>query len=305
MLTLLLSFVLIYSTQAVLRCDFETFCIDFIPDNNWGLTNGLNPHPIDHDHTLNTSTGHYLFYQPQTNSQYKKSEIKTNDWLEPSTDRAVCFTMWYFTPLVSMPFTIQLVQGDDEQLKRIIAEIPGKDPSINDWTRVNVVLPVERIKLFIRLNSTDGSLAIDDLSIDFCDGPRPPIPKILFACDFESSCSDNFMSLSNYPYSWWIMRAGEAATRPGSAPSTDFTYHNTSGHYAWMDLWTKSRTGRVGYLTTRQAFDIRANESYCLSVQYFSYGQENTANLRVYTWMHDSPNTVQAIWPIDTQKPYL
>ncbi|CAF4249543.1 unnamed protein product, partial [Rotaria sordida] len=47
---------------AILLCDFETFCNDFIIDNNWGFTDGLHPQSIDHDHTLNTSSGHYSFY---------------------------------------------------------------------------------------------------------------------------------------------------------------------------------------------------------------------------------------------------
>ena len=45
---------------AILQCDFETACNDFMIDSNWGLTDGFHPKDIDHDHTLNTTSGHYL-----------------------------------------------------------------------------------------------------------------------------------------------------------------------------------------------------------------------------------------------------
>ncbi|CAF5101395.1 unnamed protein product, partial [Rotaria sp. Silwood1] len=54
--------------------------------------------------------------------------------------------MWYYTPHLSLPFTIQFVQDDDEQLTRIVASISGKDPTINDWTLFNIILPAEKIK---------------------------------------------------------------------------------------------------------------------------------------------------------------
>ncbi|CAF5100442.1 unnamed protein product, partial [Rotaria socialis] len=53
--------------------------------------------------------------------------------------------MWYYTSRLSFPFNIQLVQGDDGQLVRIAATIKGKDPSINEWTLINVTLPNEKI----------------------------------------------------------------------------------------------------------------------------------------------------------------
>ncbi len=63
------------SEAAILHCDFETHCEDFIPDGNWGLTDGQSPQPIDHDHTLNTSLGHYLFYNPPESSQPLTAQI--------------------------------------------------------------------------------------------------------------------------------------------------------------------------------------------------------------------------------------
>ena len=174
LLIILLGHILI-NQAAILQCDFEALCNDFDIDSDWGLTDGLHPHGIDHDHTLLTSSGHYLFYNPQSIPPFYKinAEIKTTDWLQLSADRAVCFRMWYYTPRISLPFTIQLVQGDDEQLTRIIASISGKDPTINDWTLINVSLPAEKFKLFIRLNVSAVPLAFDDLSVDYCDGPQP------------------------------------------------------------------------------------------------------------------------------------
>ncbi len=122
------------SQTAILQCDFEIPCNDFDIDSNWGLTDGIHPQSIDYDHTLNTSSGHYLFYSPKTSPPFYdiKAEIKTKDWIQLSSDRAICFRMWYYTPQFNLPFSIHLVQGDDEQLTRIVASIPGKNPSIND-----------------------------------------------------------------------------------------------------------------------------------------------------------------------------
>ena len=92
------------------------------------------------------------------------------------------------------------MQGDDEQLSRTIAHISNNNQTENDWTHVKVILPSERVKVFIQLNNTNGSLAFDDLSIDYCHDPRPLTPKILFSCDFESSCSVIFLSLPLYSY---------------------------------------------------------------------------------------------------------
>ena len=133
-LTLLLISFISLGQPVILQCNFETPCNDFTFDRNWGVTDGLHPLPIDHDHTLNTTSGHYLFFNPQTSPKFQFAEIKTTNWLELPNDRAVCFQMWYYTPLLDFPFNIQLLQGDDEQLTRIAASIPGKDPSINDCT---------------------------------------------------------------------------------------------------------------------------------------------------------------------------
>lgn len=60
--------------------------------------------------------------------------------------------MWFYTPQVIQPFSVQLVQGDDEQLTRVVSYIPGKDPLVDDWTLITVPLPAEKIRIFIRLN---------------------------------------------------------------------------------------------------------------------------------------------------------
>ncbi|CAF1223925.1 unnamed protein product [Rotaria sordida] len=284
---------------AILQCDFETNCNDFDVDSNWGLTDGLHPHSINHDHTLNNSSGHYLFYNPNIPPPpyTLNAEIKTKQWLQLSTDRAVCFRMWYYTPRLNFPFTIQLVQGDDEQLTRIIASIHGKDPSINDWTLINITLPAEKIKLFIRLNTSAVPLTFDDISIDYCDGPRPLPPKTLFSCDFESSCVDNIISLPHYPYQWSIMKASDAAKIESEAPSVDFTFGNQSGHYAFVPNSKIIEKGNVGYLALQTSFNITINESFCLNFEYYGYGRQYVGNLKVYAWMLDSSESVQNLWP--------
>ncbi|CAF1253193.1 unnamed protein product [Rotaria sordida] len=272
------------SQTAIFLCDFETFCNDFIIDNNWGLTDGLHPQSIDHDHTLNTSSGHYLFYTPQKLPPFFdiKAEIKTKDWLQPSTDRAVCFRMWYYTPQFTLPFTIQLVQGDDVQLSRIIASIPA-----------------------IRLNDSTIPLTFDDLSVDYCDEPRPSPSTNLYACDFESSCIEDFSSLPNYPYQWLMMKASDAIKIESQAPSVDFTFGNQSGHYVFVPNSNTTKAGNVGYLALQTSFNITTNESFCLNFQYYNYGQTVAGNLNVYAQLSESSETVQKLWPpIDRQHIY-
>jgi hypothetical protein len=300
MLSLLFIFLShVFLTQAaILHCDFETYCNDFVLDTNWGLTDGQHPQPINHDHTLNTSSGHYLYYNPSTSPQPQTAEIQTNGWLQPSIDRPLCFRMWYYTPRLSFPFNIQLVQGDDEQLTRIVDSIKGKDPSINDWTLINITLPSEKIKIFIRLNLTIKGLAFDDISVDYCDGPRPLPPKVLYACDFESSCSDDFVSLPFYPYQWKILNARDAVKIESNAPSVDYTFGNNSGHYALLPNSGIVEQGKVGYLYLQKDFQITSKESYCLNFQYYGYSRSYGSNLKVYSWASDESKTVQVLWPL-------
>ena len=291
--------------EAVLiDCDFEKPCVDFTVDTSWNITDGLHPQSIDHDHTLNTSLGHYLFYQPQNRTKILLAEIQTTAWVPPTTDRAICFYLWYYTPRVMCSFTIQLVQGDDEQLTRVVATVPGKDPSTNDWTQVHIILPTEKVKIFIRLNDTSGPLVFDDLSIDFCDGPRPLPPKILLTCDFESSCSDRLHSLPYYSYQWSTIQASEAAKKESQAPALDYTFGNESGHYTWLANYGKTEKGSVGYLATRRIFDITANETYCLSFEYYGYEPFLNANLKVYAWMLNTSDVVQILWPPQSSSEY-
>jgi hypothetical protein len=290
---------------AILQCDFETACNDFIIDSNWGLTDGLHPQAIDHDHTLNTSSGHYLFYNPQSSSRFPIAEIKTNGWLQPSTDRAVCFRMWYYTPTLSFPFNIQLVQGDDEQLTRIVASITGKDPSINDWTLINITLPNEKFKIFIRLNVTVKPLAFDDISVDYCDGPRPSPPKILYNCDFESSCSNDFVSLPAYRYQWSILNASDAVKIESRAPSVDYTFGNESGHYALLLNSKITGEANVGYLHLQKELQITSQESYCLNFYYYSSQESFLGNLKAYTLVSDESETIYTLWPGISSKQYV
>ncbi|CAF1154720.1 unnamed protein product [Adineta steineri] len=291
--------------SAFLQCDFETPCLDFTTDDNWGLTDGYHPRPITYDHTLNRSSGHYLFYYPQSSQQFLLAQIQTTKWTQIDINRTICFKMWYYTPLLNMHFTIQFVQGDDEQLTRVVLSIPGKDPSINDWTQINVPLPVEKMKIFIRLNDSDGILAFDDLSIDYCDGSQPSPPNTIFTCDFESSCTENFISLPGYPYQWSTIQANNAKQKESQAPGIDYTFGNGSGHYIWLSNKELIKQGNVGYLATKRVFKITVDKSYCLNFQYYGYGSSSKSNLKVYLWLQDAPHTVQVLWPLRGSTEYM
>ncbi|CAF4245202.1 unnamed protein product, partial [Rotaria sordida] len=198
-----------------------------------------------------------------------------------------------------------VVQGDAVQLSRIIASIPDKDLTIDDWTLINVILPSEKIKIAIRLNDSTISLTFDDLSVDYCDEPRPSPPTNLYACDFESSCIEDFSSLPNYPYQWLMMKTSDVITMESQAPSVDFTFGNQSGHYVFVPNSNTTKAGNVGYLALQKSFNITMNESFCLNFQYYNYGQTVAGNLNVYAQLSESPETVQKLWPpIDRQHIY-
>lgn len=305
MKSLIVIFFLVGSLRGLFHCDFESVCDDLILDEYWGLTDGAHPILIDHDHTINTSAGHYIFYQPESDEQTQFSEIKVRDWIEPSSNTTMCFNMWYFTTNLNFTFTIQLVQGDDERLSRVLEEVSYVNHSIDDWTEVKLVLPNERKKLAIRLNSTSEHLVFDDLSVDSCDMPAPPVPKVILACDFESSCSDSFLSLPFYPYQWQVIQAGQPPEMASFPPRYDFTYGNTSGHYAWVNNERRSRTGRVGYYATQKSFYIQPDQSYCLSFEYFQYMLKNGTKLKVYAWIADSSGAIQLLWPLSDANDYV
>ena len=293
------------SQAAILQCDFESSCNDFLTDSNWGVTDGVHPHPIDHDHTLNASTGHYLFYVPPTTVFGQIAEIKTKAWLQPSPNRTICLRLWYYTPRINLPFTVQVAQGDDEKLTRVIAAISGKDPGINDWTLVNVTLPNEKLRLYVRLNVSAGPLAMDDLSVDYCDGSTPVPPKTLLQCDFESSCSNDFVSLPSYPYGWSTFEAADATKIERQAPPNDYTWGNRSGHYSLLPNSNITRAGNVGYLSVSKTLNITAEESFCLSFQYYGYGRSYMGNLQVFTQELDGMKGVRRLWPSRASGEYV
>lgn len=306
MLYALIIVLLITTSQSTLiQCDFEVQCLDFIIDHNWGLTDGYHPRPITHDHTLNSSSGHYLFYYPEGSQEFLLAQIQTTKWTQISIDRTICFQMWYYTPLLNMPFTVQFVQGDDEQLTRVILYIRGRDPLINDWTPIHVPLPAEKLKIFIRLNVSDGILAFDDLSINYCDEPQPSPPNPIFSCDFESSCTANLISLPGYPYQWSTIQAINAPKRESEAPGIDYTLGNGLGHYIWLSNKDLIKQGNVGYLATKRTFKITTDKSYCLSFQYYGYGSSYKSNLKVYSWLQDAPRTIQVLWPSEGSTEYM
>ena len=304
LLVILLSQLFVHEA-AILYCDFESNCNDFIFDSDWAYTDGAHSPTIKRDHTLNTSAGHYRYYNPSSSERFPLTEIKTKNWLLPSTNHTLCFRMWYWTLRVVMPFNIQIVQGYDEQLADVLLSIPGKDPSTNDWALINVTLPNEKMKIFIRVNVSSKPLAFDDFSVDYCDGPTPPAPKTLYACDFESSCTDDFVSLPAYPYQWSILNASEAVKIANGAPSVDCTFGNQSGHYALLPIRTPTQQGYVGYLHLQKEIRITAEESYCLNFQYYGFGSLYGLNhLEIYSWTLDEFETVQTLWPLRGSSQY-
>ncbi|CAF4270473.1 unnamed protein product [Rotaria sordida] len=261
---LLILFILLCQTflsqGAILNCDFETNCNDFALYGFWAIIDGYHPQPIDHDHTLNIEAGHYVFYNPSPGTR-----------------------------------GVQVVQGEGVELIRTLASVVDKNVSTVDWTLINVKLPNEKIKISVQTNLTQKYLAFDDISVDYCDGPRPSPPKVLFTCDFESPCSDNFVSLPKYPYQWLISNASDANSIEFFAPSADYTFGNGSGHYAFVPASKIVDNGKVGYLHLQKQLQITSQESYCLNFQYYAYPSSDRSYLKIYSWASDESKAIQML----------
>jgi hypothetical protein len=263
--------------------------------SDWGITDGYHPQPLDHDHTLNIAAGHYVFYD--ISLSMGEPEIRTQNWLQPTTDRPLCFRIWYYSSQINFLFNVQAVQGEGVELTRTIAAVIDKNVSTVDWTLIDVKLPNEKIKISVQTNLTHRYLAFDDISVDYCEGPPPPPPKVLFTCDFESSCSDNFVSLSTYPYQWLISSANDARKIDSYAPSADYTFGNGSGHYAFVPISKTFDNGKVGYLHLQKQLQITSQESYCLNFQYYAYTSTDVISLKIYSWTSDEPKAIRMLWP--------
>ncbi len=249
---------------------------------------------------MNNNSGSYLVFKPKDTL----SKIKTSDWIEPLYDQAICFDLWYHISQLEFPFDIQFLQGDEESLIRTALSVLGNDSSVDDWTSIHIRLPLEKVKILIRLNIKDGSLAFDDLSINICDESPPSPPKILFSCDGESSCIKDCISLSNYPYQWSIIQANDVIEQENRAPAIDYTFKNESGHYFWLANSDLIQMGKVGYLEIRKVFQITEERSYCLNFYYYGYGEEQMSNLKIYARMVETPDIVQELWSKPSSKRY-
>ncbi|CAF1065693.1 unnamed protein product [Rotaria sordida] len=291
------------SQGTILNCDFETNCNDFALYGYWAITDGYHPQPIDHDHTLNIQAGHYVFYNPSPGT--RGFEIRTQNWLQPSTDRPLCFRVWYYSSQINFLFSVQVIQGEGVELIRTLASVFDKNVSTVDWTLIDVKLPNEKIKISIQTNLTQKHLAFDDISVDYCDGPRPSPPKVLFTCDFESSCSNNFISLPKYPYEWLISNVSDAKRIEFSAPSADYTFGNESGHYAFVPVSKTIDNGKVGYLHLQKQLQVTSQESYCLNFQYYAYPSSDRSYLKIYAWASDESKAIQMLWPGERSSYYI
>ncbi|CAF0969146.1 unnamed protein product [Rotaria sordida] len=287
----------------ILNCDFETNCNDFALYGYWAITDGYHPQPIDHDHTLNIQAGHYVFYNPSPGT--RGFEIRTQNWLQPSTDRPLCFRVWYYSSQINFLFSVQVIQGEGVELIRTLASVFDKNVSTVDWTLIDVKLPNEKIKISIQTNLTQKHLAFDDISVDYCDGPRPSPPKVLFTCDFESSCSNNFISLPKYPYEWLISNVSDAKRIEFFAPSADYTFGNESGHYTFVPVSKTIDNGKVGYLHLQKQLQVTSQESYCLNFQYYAYPSSDRSYLKIYSWASDESKAIQMLWPGERSSYYI
>ncbi|CAF4654359.1 unnamed protein product, partial [Rotaria sp. Silwood2] len=184
---------------------------------------------------------------------------------------------------------------------------PSSDKNVStvDWTLIDVKLSNEKMKISIQTNLTQKHLPFDDISVDYCDGSLPSPSKVLFTCDFESSCSENFVSLPTYPYIWLISNATDACGIELFAPSTDYTFGNKSGHYAFVPVFKIVDIGKVGYLHLQKQLQVTSQESYCLNFQYCAYPSKGGSYLKIYSWASDESKVIQMLWPGERSSYYI
>ncbi|CAF1180335.1 unnamed protein product [Adineta steineri] len=207
--------------------------------------------------------------------------------------------MWYYSSQIKLLFSVQTAQGEGEELIRTLASVLDKNASTVDWTLIDVKLPNEKIKIYVVTYVTQKYLAFDDISVDYCDGQLPPPPKVLYTCDFESSCSNDFVTLPAYQYKWLISSASEARQIESSAPIVDYTFGNSSGHYAFVPVSHIVDKGKVGYMHLEKQFQVTFQESYCLNFQYYAYPASSNSFLRIYSWASDGSKAIGFLWPED------
>lgn len=295
LLTLICQIVL-YESRIV-NCDFETNCNDFLVMGFWGKTDGYNPQPLDHDHTLNIKAGHYIYYDPTPGST-RGFEILAQNWSQPSTEHYLCFQIWYYSTLNHFLFIIETIQGEGVELRRTLKSVVNENAFTTDWTSVNVTLPNEKFKIHLTTNVSDKHLIFDDISVDYCQGSTPRPANVLYRCDFESPCSEDFVSLSRlYSYQWLILNASDAQKIDFSSPSMDYTFGNESGHYAFVPVKAKLDSGNVGYLHLEQQLQITSEQSYCFNFQYFAYPSSANNRLKIYAWSNDESKSIEELWP--------
>lgn len=267
------------------KCDFERDLCDWTQAQTdtfeWTRQYGNTPSPgtgPSHDHTTNTSAGHYLFIEASGRSRGDNAQL-----LSPvlPADVYVCFKFWYFmygtdinvlniltkdcsgTKTANIDKTIG-AQGDKWHQKCL-----HLGPKSTDY---NLIIEA------VRGNDYSGDISIDDLELSVSKTCSCSKDEIHRTCDFEHGICEWHQPISGNINSFeWTQNQGSTNTM-GTGTLADHTTGRTSGHYVYAD----ASSGSVGDKATFVSTPLPFGESLCLSLWYNMYGS-GSGTLNIYT----------------------
>ncbi|UJR08117.1 hypothetical protein I4U23_012394 [Adineta vaga] len=312
---LLFCFITPSQSQNVVYCDFEETCNDLIFDNYW-IVNNVSTHV---DHTYGNLSGHYV---TSTHLGILKPSItfRTKDWINVPPKYAACVTQWVSSNQTDIDFTMELAQGDDLQARLQTGRV-GVEGDNTKWFTFTLETPyASQFIPFMSYRNVTQSIDLDDISISLCpDSKWTPEIKV-FQCDFDKTLCPEFISLSNYSYSWSIIQAQQAQNYTIQAPPADYSIGDQTGlltttknflklinfrihflgHYLWLNNSDSLKSGAAGYLNTRVFNFTRDDPTFCLSFQYYRFGTAfHTSKLTVLAWDQTNGQSLMQVWPIN------
>ncbi|XP_076828220.1 MAM and LDL-receptor class A domain-containing protein 1 [Brachyhypopomus gauderio] len=275
------------------------------------IHHGEEYHRPVNDHTLATAQGWYI-YADSSNGGYGH----TSDLLTPpiaTTGPQCTMGFWYYMNGFTVG-TLQVFIKSGDVTQEVWYETGNQG---NRWMRGEVFIGIrQHFQVILRAKrgiSYMGDVVVDDVAFLDCAPPvlsGLPCTKHQFACanghciphgnlcDFIDHCGDGSDedqhickgSRCDFEFdlcSWrqlkndssnWLINSGRPPT-PGTGPSTDHTFRNSSGHYLYLESSFPMASGATARIAGEQ-FSHHSRD--CRMVFYLQMSGEGTGTLNVY-----------------------
>ncbi|XP_076075807.1 MAM and LDL-receptor class A domain-containing protein 1-like [Mytilus galloprovincialis] len=265
-------------------CNFETDICKWSKDSNniyeWIVFSGSTPSKDtgpESDHTLGSSTGHYIYLEASSKDIGTKSNL-TSDTVYPNGD--ACFTFWYYLYGEGMG-TLNVYLESEEELTTAWSISGNRN---KEWWFTS--FDISRSKPYrimfegIRGNTSKSDIALDDIILL----PGSCGDSVL-NCNFEAeNCGWKNSIASDYA---WKIIAGKTPSKY-TGPSADHTSGSLGGRYAYLEGSGRNK-GEKSHL---RSMTVLPNGDACFTFWYHMYGSGIGA-LSVYLVMG---NTTRKLW---------